>query len=338
MKAAPENIDDLIASYLAEEATPADRTRVDEWRALSSENQQYFDQLRLIFEKATANALRGADEVFDTDVAWQRMRTRLSSNGGGKTISIQSPNKTYHFFLRVAAGIIVVLGIGFFVYKGLSPDAERILLVTQDATASDTLPDGTDVFLNRQTEIEYVIRRDMHIAKLSGEAFFDIQHDADETFLVEAEETFIRDIGTSFNVKAYPGSPTIEVFVEEGEVIFYTKDSPGITLKANEKGTYHKATKRFTVSAPEANDTAYKSKHFVFTNNQLGTIVETLNSVYTTKIVIGDHLRSCRLTVSFNNETIDEIADIIAETLGLSVSRSANVITLKGPACGSKQP
>ena len=326
----------MIASYLADEATPADRAFVDEWKGLSAQNQRYFDQLRLIFEKA--NAAKGEEEVFDTDVAWQRLRTRLSSNGSGKTISMQSPSQAYHFFLRVAAGIVVLLGVGFFVYRGLSPAPESTLLVTQDTSASDTLPDGTDVFLNRQTKIEYATRRDTHVAKLSGEAFFNIQHDDKKTFLVEAEETFIKDIGTSFNVRAYPGSPTIEVVVEEGEVMFYTKDSPGISLKANEKGVYHKDTKTFTVSEPQANVTAYKSKRFVFSNNALGTVVETLNSVYTTKIEIGDHLKTCRLTVTFEDETIDEIADIIAETLGLTVSRSANVITLKGPACGKAQP
>jgi hypothetical protein len=53
---------------------------------------------------------------------------------------------------------------------------------------------------------------------------------------------------------------------------------------------------------------------------------------------MGDHLTSCRLTVTFEDETIDEIADVIAETLGLTVSKSANAIILKGPACGNAQP
>lgn len=338
MNTAPENIDDLIASYLADEATPADRAFVDEWKARSSQNQRYFDQLRVIFERATASVEKGGEKVFDTDVAWQKLRTRLSSAGEGKTISMRSPNPAYHLFLRVAAGIIILLGVGFFGYKILSPAAVNTVLLTQDATAADTLPDGSDVFLNRQTKIEYTTKRDTHIAKLSGEAFFNIQHKSGKTLIVEVEETFIRDIGTSFNVKAYPGSPTIEVVVEEGEVIFYTKDSPGISLEANEKGVYHKDTKTFTVSEPQANVAAYKSKRFIFANNSLGTVVETLNSVYTTKIEIEDHLKSCRLTVTFDNESIDEIADIIATTLDLTVSRSANVITLKGPACGKTQP
>ena len=38
-------------------------------------------------------------------------------------------------------------------------------------------------------------------------------------------------------------------------------------------------------------------------------------------------------TLSFNNESIDEISEIIAETLGLSLSKSQNTITLKGDGC-----
>lgn len=337
MNTAPENIDDLIASYLADEATPADRAFIDEWKAESAQNLRYFDQLRLIFEKAAAKAVKQGGERFDADVAWQKIQAKLQANEKEKTITLRSPNHPYHLFLRIAAGVIVILGVGFFGYRIFRP-ATVNTFQTQDATAADTLPDGSDIFLNRQTKIEYTTERDVHIAKLSGEAYFSIQHEDEKTFIVEAEETFIKDIGTSFNVKAYPGSPVIEVVVDEGEVIFYTKDRPGISVKANEKGIYRKDTRTFMVSEPQANVTAYRSKRFIFNNNALGTVVETLNSVYSTEIQIDDHLSSCRLTVTFEDETIDEIADIIAETLGLTVSRDANVITLKGPACGKAQP
>ena len=84
--------------------------------------------------------------------------------------------------------------------------------------------------------------------------------------------------------------------------------------------------------------TAYKTKFFSFSNSSLTEVVQTLNAVYPTRIVIDDALRDCMLTVSFNDENIDEIANVIAETLGLSVVRSAaDVINLKGAGCGEKK-
>jgi hypothetical protein len=37
--------------------------------------------------------------------------------------------------------------------------------------------------------------------------------------------------------------------------------------------------------------------------------------------------------VSFNNEDIDEIASVMAETLGLTIKKSGNEIRLEGSGC-----
>jgi transmembrane sensor len=59
--------------------------------------------------------------------------------------------------------------------------------------------------------------------KLSGEAFFSVKHEEEKPFVIEAEDVLVRDIGTEFNLKAYPDKDTIEIIVTQGEVQFYTK-------------------------------------------------------------------------------------------------------------------
>ena len=333
----PDHIEDLIASYLVGEATPDEIVYVEAWKNRNESNRRYFENIQLIFEKA-ASAPAGQ---FDTDVAWQKVRSKLSAKRKGKTIALNPEYPGYQIFLRIAAGIIILLTIGFFTYNYFRPPSvESMELLADKKTESDTLPDGSGVFLNRQTKIEYSFNRqsNIHTAKLIGEAYFNVNHDDNKTFIVEAGGAFIRDIGTSFNVKAYPGSPTIEVVVEEGEVMFYTEGNPGVYLKTNGKGIYNKNTKTFTVSEPEPNVTAYKTKFFSFSNNSLDMVVETLNDVYPARIQIDENLKACRLTVSFNNENIDEIANVIAETLGLTITKSGNVIQLKGSGCGEAKP
>jgi len=337
LKTEPDHIDELIASYLAGEASGEQIALVEDWKNGSEENERYFEQLALIFKKA---ASAPTDGEFNTDLAWQEVRSQLSLENEGGTVPLY-PKHGYQLFMRIAAGIIILLTVGFFTQNFFRADSDKsIELLADNTTESDTLPDGSDVFLNRQTKIEYTFNEDAktHTAKLAGEAYFNINHDDEKKFIVEAEGTFIRDIGTAFNVKAYPGSPTIEVVVEQGEVMFYAEGNPGIYLKANGKGVYNKNTKTFTVAEPEPNVTAYKTKFFSFSNHSLGSVVETLNDVYDEKIRIDENLKVCTLTVSFNNETLEEIAGIIAETLGLSVSRSGEMITLKGPGCGETGP
>jgi len=332
----PDHIDELIANYLVGEATPEQIALVDAWKNKNESNLRYFNDFKVIFEKAASVPVNGG---FDTDLAWQKVRSRMS--GEAKTIPLNPRKADYKYLLRIAAGVLVLLTVGFFTYNFFgTPSVESVELLAGKKTEADTLPDGSGVFLNRQTKIEYSFNKKekIHIAKLAGEAYFNINHEDSKIFIVEAEGVFIKDIGTSFNVKAYPGSPVVEVVVEEGEVMFYTEGNPGVYLKANGKGIYNKSTKTFTVAEPEPNVTAYKTRFFSFTNHSLDMVVATLNSVYPATIRIDDNLKACRLTVSFNDEDIGEIANVIAETLGLTVTKSGNTIRLKGSGCGEAKP
>jgi transmembrane sensor len=104
-------------------------------------------------------------------------------------------------------------------------------------------------------------------------------------------------------------------------------------LSANGKGIYNKTTKKFTIEQPEENVLAYKTKFFSFSNTDLRSAVDALNSVYDKKIVLSENLYNCRLTVSFNQEDIDEIAAVMAETLGLTLNNSPGEIKLEGQGC-----
>lgn len=331
MNEQPDHIDALIARYLTGEASAAEITFLEEWKNKRAENVLHFQQFELIFNGA-APALDEGD--FDTDSAWDSVRQRLSSRR--KSVFFNSRTIDFIPFLRLAAALAIFVTVGLFIYRFISsPDMEPLRLATDRNVLSDSLPGGIDVVLNKKTSIEYFFdeKKNIHSATLKGEAYFDVDNGDEEIFIVQADETFVKDVGTSFNVQAYPGSDSIEVLVDEGEVLFYTSSNPGIALKANERGIYNKKKKTFAIVALEPNITSYANRSFIFNNFSLEEVVETLNGVYETRISIGENLRECRLTVSFENERIDEIAQVIAETLNLSVSRSGNVIMLTGKGC-----
>jgi transmembrane sensor len=325
------DIDDLIGKYLAQEASAEERVVVENWLIENEDNLRYFNHLKSIFERAaTVKNL----QHFDTDLAWRKLRSKIQDRQGNN-IRTLTPD-AFGLFWRIAASAIIIAGIGYFTYLTLQPaQLQPLELISKTQIKSDTLPDGSNVFLNKQTQLAYSFdkKKKIHQVKLKGEAYFAIQHQEEKTFVIEVEGVFIRDIGTAFNVKAYPDSTTIEVVVEEGEVMFYTANNEGISLTAGEKGVYNKTTRIFEEVKPEPNITSYKSKQFVFNNATLGAIVQQLNSIYEKQIVIEDHLKNCPLTVSFNNENIDEIASVISETLALTVKNSDKGIVLEGKGC-----
>ena len=327
------HIDELIGKYLAREASAQERGQLEAWINENAENRDYYQQFRMIFEKA---ATITDSREFNTDEAWAKVRTQLKKKSNGRTVAFDPSPFSLNFILRIAAGLIIVLGVGFAGYRILSPSETNAReIIAHTSTAVDSLFKGTTVVLNRQSRLSYAFDKgaNAHTVQLKGEAFFDINLPSETAFIVEANGVFIRDIGTSFNVKAYPDKDTIEVVVEEGEVMFYTKTDPGVRIEKDQKGIFDKSSGAFTIKAADPNASAYKDRSFVFANTDLATVVSDLNKVYEKKILIGENLANCRVTVSFRNEDINEIAAVIAETLGLQVKMTAQEIALEGDAC-----
>jgi transmembrane sensor len=327
-----EQIDELIGKYLAGEASADEISFVDDWAKASSENRFYVEQFRTIFQRSAA--VKDLQE-FDTDAAWAKLKKSVTRKGNDNGRTMGSGGM--HRFWRIAASVIVVLGAGLFAYRMLQRDetAAPLVIAATTLTVNDTLPDGSEVFLNKETHLSYAFdkKKKQHTVKVKGEAFFSIQHDSTKNFLIDIDGVYIRDIGTSFNVKAYPESNTIEVTVEEGEVMFYTDKDSGVYLKENGKGVYDKTTQKFHIDQPEVNALSYKTRLFNFTDASLEQVIMELNQVYPNRIILPKNLNGCRLTVAFHNETEEEIVAIITETLGLTAKRAGDNYLLEGPGC-----
>lgn len=323
-------MDDLIGKVLAGEATAQEQETVMLWRKQHEANEKYFNQLKTIFDKAGATNVQ---VEFNADEAWSKVKSQIKHEG--KVISI---NRTPFFSpLRIAAGIIILLGITSILYLLNTPPAQTLAVASEKETRQDTLPDGSTAFLNKKTELEfeYNPREKTRKVKLKGEAYFTVKHEEEKPFIIEADEILVRDIGTEFNLKAYPDKDTIEIIVTHGEVQFYTKQDPGLNLKAGEKAIYSKRTKEFyRIEKPDTNTLAYKTKVFSFNNTDLRSVVALLNEVYNSKISLANEsLYSCRLTANFKEDNPEIIVEVIAETMGLELSKKDDQLILSGKGC-----
>lgn len=90
------------------------------------------------------------------------------------------------------------------------------------------LPDGSKVWLNAESSLEYPVAftGGTREVKLEGEAYFEIAHDMQHPFFVKipatavrgGEDLMIRVLGTSFNAMAYGNEPKIQTTLLEGAV------------------------------------------------------------------------------------------------------------------------
>ncbi|HEY5691100.1 MAG TPA: FecR domain-containing protein [Cyclobacteriaceae bacterium] len=330
MKEEFDHIDDLIGKYLAGEATDGERLELENWIAENESNTAYFNHFRLIFERA--KKISGSHR-FDAEKAWIKIKSEMSGSKG-KTIAFTP----YWNVFRIAALLIVGAGIAFFAYQWLQTPDEVVTLASQNKVVNDTLPDGSLTVLNKNTKIQYAYNSSNNKRKvvLEGEAFFEVKYQEEKPFIIETGGVIIEDIGTTFNVNAFPENPIIEVYVETGQVAFYTLNDNGLNLVAGETGIFDKRSQLFArLLKKDTNRLAYKTGIFSFRNADLATIISDLNSVYDKKIRLGNpDLKNCRLNVIFRNEQIEDIVEIIAETLKLTLTKEGEDFVLNGTSCG----
>ena len=330
-----ENIDNLIARYLAGEADAADLVLLNDWRKLSAENEEEFSQTEKLYN--AASSLRDVIPV-DTDAAWLKLKKNISvQQEPGKVIPLKQTTSRSNF-IRIAASILIVAGLGMLAFFLTLPSEDKLAEIKSDAVIrKEVLPDGSKVTLNKNTTLAYSTDHfsKKRIVKLKGEAFFEVVHDDSNPFLIEAADLKIEDVGTSFNVKAVENSGIAIISVVSGEVKVTTLTGQVFNLVAGEEVSYNVNTKIITKNETiEENISAYADRVFVFENAELKTVVKVLNDVYDVRMVLeNEKLDSCRITVTFDNESINDIAIVIAETLGLEIKKSNDQIILSGNGC-----
>ena len=111
------------------------------------------------------------------------------------------------------------------------------LVVPYGKRSNLTLSDGTEVWLNSGTQLDFPSEfngktREIHV---DGEIFIDVAHNQKVPFIVHAQEMDILVQGTSFNISAYSDEQTKTVVLVEGSVNIGKGYSQLAELKPNEK-------------------------------------------------------------------------------------------------------
>lgn len=145
----------------------------------------------------------------------------------------------------MAVGMVAIVAGGAWIYAQRSGSGKENtlapkVLATQKGSRSRTLlPDGSTVWLNAGSKLEYVndFNGPVREIKLEGEAFFDVVKQS-RPFIVHTAGIDIKVLGTSFNVKSYPEDKNVETTLYHGSVkVFRHEESEvkAIHLKPNEK-------------------------------------------------------------------------------------------------------
>ena len=306
--------------HLLGEASPGEQQAVNEWMNENPANREYYSQFKKIWDGSKELA---AGSSVDVDKAWGRFQKRVAVQNASPKIV-----RTNRFsWMRVAASIILIIGVGVAAYWLVTRNAEPIEIVAQTGqhVLVDTLPDGSVVTLNKRSAITYPskFKGNRRTIALKGEAFFNVAPDKKKPFIISVNDVQVTVVGTSFNIKSENGNT--EVVVETG-IVQVTKAGKTVELTAGEK---------IKVSANDSTGTEepvtdklynyYRSKEFVCDNTPLWKLVQVLNEAYDANIIIGrKELNDLPLNTTFYNESLDQVLEVIHLTFNITVIKKEN--------------
>ena len=356
----PERAAILLAKYVADELSPAEREELDlAFRA----NPGLRDALAVLQGlHAVPPGLRAGEEAEMLERGLSRLRALRSDlpfhEEEGLAVqreeaAVRGTVRRIPLFRWMAAAcllIVVVTGAVLYLRPGKRPAEATTHLSKEIATKFGTrsfleLPDGSKLWLNAGTKVHYTDgfadgKREL---TLSGEAFFDIKHDPDHPFIVHIGGLDVTVLGTSFNVKAYPGDSVMETTLIDGKVAIGLagKKAAGIIMEPNEKvivpfpGTIgvspvmakdQRATagvnfRRHHV-APDSIyrtliETSWVDDKLVFRSEQFSEVAARLERWYNIKFRFeNDKYLPMELTGYFNNQPIENVLHALSLSLG----------------------
>lgn len=341
---------DVLARYLSGESPPEEAATVRRWLAEAPARGELLADL----ERATRRVEFRAPADLDVEAALRRVRARRDEPalrlvpGGAKAAQEPGRVRWRTISLRIAAAIALLVG-GALVWRATRGGADGIVAVAARTyttpvgrTDSVRLPDGSRVILGAASRLVVAASygKPAREVELTGEALFDVRHDAAHPFGVRAGAAAIQDVGTTFTVHN-DGGEDVRVVVTSGAVRLKAADAPaasGVVLRAGDRGVLAPDGRAVAdrAAATEA-DLAWTSGRLVFDDAPLGRVSADLRRWYGIELDVTDPALAGRhLTASFQGEPVDQVLNVIALALGAHVERHGDTAVLRAAPAGAR--
>lgn len=317
----------LIARYLANEMGSTERIEFENMVSINKDNKQLIAKMKKDWEQMGPLPQHQPN----VNKAWDNLYDKLES----EELITQTIKASRFVWTKIAATIALLIVAGTLLFMPSIWSTKIAVESTgQDATLVHALPDGSIAYLGKYSSIAYSKRfgRKNRRLTLKGEAFFDVTQNQHRPFVVDAVGAEVRVLGTSFSVKS-ESEEHAEVVVETGRVNITpkAKNLKAVVAEAGEKITISHASVQKSLSVPSEMHSE-KAKRLQFKDESLQAIVDAINRTYHANIVIDlPSAKQPRLTVTFENNSVPYIVDIISKTLKLEATFVDTTIILSEP-------
>ncbi|WP_082216934.1 FecR family protein [Dyadobacter psychrophilus] len=293
--------------------------------------------------------------VFEDDkaVIGKRIKKKLITNTIGEPFLIRMRP-----YLAAAASVLVVLGFWYFLVKKDAPETvagldfapnDSVIEIKNTSGKSQNVPleDGSIVILQKNSSLSYPehFGKKNRLVYLHGEAFFQIKRNSAKPFIVSTGTLVTKVLGTSFTVKSYDESASVEVQVKTGRVSVYegaannVVNRNGVILTPNQKIVFDKKSKKIELSIienPMLVIPVSETEHgFTFSEVPVKNVFSALEKSYGIDIVLeNDATDSCLFTGDLNGLTLFQQLDLICQSANITYERRGTALFVQGAGCG----
>lgn len=313
---------DLLARFIAGEADSAQRAAVEAWAAAAPENARELERMRSLWDLGADT--QAVPEV-NVEAAWSRLESRIAeAEGKGRVVPLHRIR-----WQRWAAAAAVVVAVLVAARWIMQPAQERYAAIANPMKA--VLADSSAIVLSPGTTIAARMGRQRSVT-LKGEAYFAVRRDEARPFVIDAGDVRVTVLGTAFTVSAYDTADVVEVRVRNGRVRVEAGPDT-LTLTAGQHARYRKSRHLLErTPAPPAEAWGWRILHF--DRAPLDEVARQLERSYKVRLTFASaSIARCTLTAEFDDEPIEVILGVIADTFSLTLTRDGDRYVLNGEGC-----
>ena len=240
--------------------------------------------------------------------------------------------KALRYVSIAAAAAVIFIGGAIASKLTQAPEKETVLVASSDNAGSYTLPDGTKVWLNRDSRLSFKQdfgKRERNVV-IDGEGYFEVTRNESCPFVVNMHDNLrVKVLGTTFNVCSNLSEHSAEVILRSGSVqVSDSESNELVILRPDQKYSWDRGTTEVT-SVNAADCCRWYERRLAFDNVRLGDILESLSHKYQIRIKSNaGALDDTRMSLTVRNESVEEILEILSSLLPVRWERQGKTITI----------
>jgi transmembrane sensor len=324
-----EYIINLIAKQLQGMATPKEAEELQHWLKQDAEYQQEYDDMAIIWQKSGPLL---ANPQFNAEVAWVKLDDKIVHLNPKPVLHYDTIISFLFSSTKKTAATVLVLVLllaigGYWWYQ----QAQWQTLTAANKNETLTLPDRSVVVVRKGSSIKYLKAFDKkeRRVQLSGEAFFTVQPNESQPFLVTTAHAEVKVLGTTFLVNS--AQSLDEVVVVTGKVhVTDKKETNNRVILSQGQRAVLEHDRFYHSSVTDSNFIAWETGRLIFNNATLPKVLQDIAHYYGVQIALAPALQATagaiHVTVQFNNQPIEQALEELTLITGLQMKKEEDKI------------